>query len=104
MQVQLPKEIIDAALPVECAIARSGQEVMLCLELRKGRTPIAGVHVSEDGFAWECADGVIETPHLTGNTAQIDAHSLLDELNNKGGILVSEFAENGQPVHWVLSY
>lgn len=96
------QSIHDEAMPVECAIARAGKEIMLCLEKRDGRAPIKDVHVNADDICWTCADGQVESPYMSGPTAAADMTDIIKEAS-AGDLLVSEFSEEEAPEHWLMT-
>lgn len=98
----LKQSIHDDVMPVECAIARAGEEVMLCLEKREGRAPIKAIHIDGNEISWVCADGKIESPFMSGETAQKDMADIIKEAS-ENELLVSEFSEDDAPVHWLMS-
>ena len=93
----------NEAMPVECAIARAGTEIMLCIELRSGRLPIRETLTDGAQLAWVCADGVVESPYLTGATAEKDLRDLISEFQ-RGSILVTEISdgEDHKPQSWLM--
>jgi hypothetical protein len=96
------QSIYEEAMPVECAIARAGNEIMLCLEKREGRTPLKAVHLNGKEICWTCADGQIESPYMNGPTAAADMSDVIRDAS-AGELLVGEFTENETPEHWLMS-
>lgn len=92
-------------MPVECAIARAGDQVMLCLESREGRLPISSVFRTGNGdsFAWKCADETIEELFLTGESASGDAKELVAQINGEG-LLAVEFSPSHEPRHFLMRW
>lgn len=101
------EEIIDDATLIECAVARAGangEEAMLMLERRDGRTPIKEVVITDDGIAWICADDAVETPFLSGSTGEADLKKLIHDAR-RDGILVTEMSDEDteKPIsNWLM--
>lgn len=99
------EQLLEDALPVECAVAHAGEQVMLCISARVGRTPIKQVLVSGNELGWESADGMVESLFLTGASAAFDLHQLVADVQSEDGLLVMEMQESSDtpPVHWIMS-
>lgn len=97
--------MMNEAIQVDCAVARAGNEIMLCLDAREGRNPIKSVLIGESHLGWICSDGKVETPYLTGSSGTFDLLDLVAAARSNG-ILISEMnpADTAKPVvNWLMS-